>query len=659
MFRLAFVTIMVFLLYTCRTTNAIKDGLTAFELKRYAQAAGFFEKDYQRAKKDEERAYYAYMLGRCNEAVNDTELMLKWYRKSAELDPDIDALASYAYALKSAEQYEEAAKVFSLIVKNFGEDDEFSGQIEVCRQALKWKNQQSQSIVELSAVSFNTVYSEYAPYLIDEDQLLFSSDRRESEGGLSYPWTGADFSDLFVYNFNTQQTIPFFGPVNTEHNEGSAVMSADRKSLYFTRCIAITDDEIDDFCKIYLTEQIDGVWSEPKPLEFQKEGVNYMHPALFRSDSFLIFSSNDPKGFGGYDLYGAVRTPSGWETPFIFDQRINTPGNEVFPTTEHDTLYFSSDYIAGMGGLDIFKSYRQANGRWSKPLNLKPPINSGADDFAFLVIPNSASSNVLKSGYFSSGRASGNGADDIFAFGIKTNPDFELIEDKQKENTEYLYYLAVQIYAVIREDVSNPNSDIIGRNPVKSEQIVWIDQGDVQQIATDKQGRFIRQIVPGRRYTIRINDPGYYAKTEVFSTEDIKANPDEPIRTFNLRIDVEPIVRGTEFVLDDIYYDFDEAYIREDAKPTLNRLALLLKENPSLRIRLGAHTDCRGEEKYNKDLSAARAQAAVRYLIGQGIDPSRLQSKGYGKERPIEHCPCQDCTEEQHQKNRRTTFEIL
>jgi outer membrane protein OmpA-like peptidoglycan-associated protein len=122
---------------------------------------------------------------------------------------------------------------------------------------------------------------------------------------------------------------------------------------------------------------------------------------------------------------------------------------------------------------------------------------------------------------------------------------------------------------------------------------------------------------------------------------------------------LDQIFKNKEIVLDNIYYDFDKSDIREDAKPTLNQLANTLKQNPSIKIQLSSHTDCRGNEGYNEELSQRRAQSAVDYLISLGINANRLIAKGYGESIPAVICNCSNCTEEEHQKNRRTTFKIL
>jgi len=138
-----------------------------------------------------------------------------------------------------------------------------------------------------------------------------------------------------------------------------------------------------------------------------------------------------------------------------------------------------------------------------------------------------------------------------------------------------------------------------------------------------------------------------------------KTDYDDEINTINLTVSLDKIYFGKEIVLKNIYYDYDKWTLRDESIPTLNELYLILKNNPGYKIKIGSHTDCRGEEEYNQILSQKRAASVVDYLIGKGISKDRLESVGYGKTNLIEKCNCEDCTEQQHQKNRRTTFEIL
>jgi outer membrane protein OmpA-like peptidoglycan-associated protein len=176
---------------------------------------------------------------------------------------------------------------------------------------------------------------------------------------------------------------------------------------------------------------------------------------------------------------------------------------------------------------------------------------------------------------------------------------------------------------------------------------------------TDSKGLLIFELGWDRSYEFQAIKKGYLNQYRAFSTMDIKKDRSNPVTTYNMEIVLEPIFENTEIVLHDIFYDYDEWAIRDDARPSLDALAKILKENPNLRIQLSSHTDCRGEDDYNQDLSQKRAQSAVDYLVSQQIQSDRMTAVGYGESRLAVNCNCTDCTEDQHQQNRRTTFKIL
>jgi peptidoglycan-associated lipoprotein len=152
---------------------------------------------------------------------------------------------------------------------------------------------------------------------------------------------------------------------------------------------------------------------------------------------------------------------------------------------------------------------------------------------------------------------------------------------------------------------------------------------------------------------------GYLNNSTNFSSRDIKEDSTKRTRRFKVELELNKEIKGKEFTLDNIYYDFNKYEIRADAQPTLDALARMLRENPDTKIQLSSHTDCVGNDTYNEWLSQKRAESAVNYLIEKGIDVDKLVAKGYGETRPTNTCSCSNCSKEEHQANRRTTFTIL
>jgi len=177
-------------------------------------------------------------------------------------------------------------------------------------------------------------------------------------------------------------------------------------------------------------------------------------------------------------------------------------------------------------------------------------------------------------------------------------------------------------------------------------------------LQTDDNGRFFMDLSDNTSYDISITKDGYFNKIVELELENIQEKASEDT-TINIEILMDKIFVGKEIVLENIYYDFDKSTIRKDAIPALDELSSMLRNNPDINIELSAHTDCIGTAFYNINLSQSRALSVTTYLIDEGISKDRLVAKGYGKSKPAVDCKCDDCTEDQHQTNRRTAFKII
>lgn len=656
--RYIFLTLFLFLL-SCSITKQVKNGNDAYELKQYAKAIGFLTAEYEASSNREIQADKAFKLGRSYERTNDNANALQWYEKASKLDYGLSAYKSLAFAYKEAQMYDRAVKAFQLWSTEGGDRQEASREIAICNQAKAWINESHE--VEIQSLYGNSAFSDYAPVLYDNDFLVFASDRNEATGGDTYEWTGKSFSDLFIMSKNGSQAQLFDDQINTSNNEGVACFNQDFSEMFFTRCY---DKLGDDYCKILWTVREGNGWSEPVEPFYMDPDANYGHPTLIEQDSVMIFSSNTSlDGSDQYDLYYAVRDEEGWSEPDLMPESINTKGNEQFPRSDGDTLYFSSDYLPGLGGLDIFKTFLKDGEEWARPQNLKAPINSSADDFSFLVdySQNEQNARIIGQGYFSSSR-SGSGNDDIFKYTIRkkeiTESETEpIVEEEPEETIEKKIFIALRVITTDREDQEDPDSKILGKTPVTNAEVTIVKRNDRNQDQTGKNGRLFIDGEAATDYEFIVKKDGYLSGRKTLSIKALELLDES--NTFNVEVDLEKIYFNKEIVMEDIYYDLDKWFIRDDAKPSLNSLTDLLSENENIKIRLAAHTDCRGEDEYNLELSQKRAQSAVDYLISTGISADRLQAQGFGESKLAVNCICGLCNEEQHQQNRRTTFTIL
>jgi outer membrane protein OmpA-like peptidoglycan-associated protein len=309
---------------------------------------------------------------------------------------------------------------------------------------------------------------------------------------------------------------------------------------------------------------------------------------------------------------------------------INTFGNEMFPfLADNGDLYFASDGHPGFGGLDIFISHQMTDSTWLQPRNLNQPINSSYDDFSLCISKNNMN------GIFSSNRPGGLGNDDLYLF--RRLPEVKIVPN---------YYLSGYV------------KDKITLKPINNATVFFLDQEKNQALIlkTDSNGFYKTQITPGKSYTVKAMQIGYIADCYLF-TPDTISKVVERFAPRDLLLDM--LRKNRTFVLENIYYDLDKYYIRPDAQPALNKLVVIMKENP-VNIELGSHCDSRASDAYNMILSQNRAESAVHYIVSKGINPARITAKGYGESQLVNKCKNGvPCTEEEHQMNRRTEFKVI
>lgn len=643
----------------CKFTQKITDGKMAFERKQYSVAVDMLNKEYKKADSRVEKGKIAFLLAESYKRTNKNSSAISWYKTAYDNQYGSDALREYSYALKKNEQYGDAIEAFKELGLEIGSPYEYRKEITACKIALDWQEQGDMTGYEIELVSFNSASSEYAPTPYIDNQIVFTSDRSDSKGDDIYNWTGGKFSDLFIANISSNKVKTFSKIINTPNNEGTIAFNNDFSEIYFSRCY--DSEDVDYFCKLMRSNKEGDNWTEAVALEFLEPNVNYGHPSLSKDGSSLYFSTDHPDGWGGYDIFVSERTPDGWDTPRPLSRTINSEKDEKFPFMHGDTLYFASTGHTGMGGLDIFRSVKTKEDAWSPIINLKAPINSGWDDFGYVVNQKlKPSGNILHEGYFTSSRIDGKGSDDIYRFVKRIPPP--LPPKPVVENPDSIIYKLVldgYVLEKIYQSADNPNSKVLGRKPLLDSAVEIDINGKKRSVKIDRDGKFTLELDKNTDYNFLGSHEGYFNNSARFSTVGIAQNENNPIQKFEIEIVLDKIFKNREIILKNIYYDYDQWNIRRDAQPTLNELAKTLLENPKIRIQMASHTDCRGKANYNQTLSQRRAQSAVDYIISKGVKSERLQAKGFGKSSPEVDCLCSRCSEIDHQANRRTTFSVI
>lgn len=426
--------------------------------------------------------------------------------------------------------------------------------------------------------------------------------------------------------------------INSLGNEGAPSISADGKIMFFASCINIEGNygspERKGYgsCDIFYSENINGKWSKPVNVGTPINTQHWETQPSFSSDGKTLYFIRGIVSRGEIrqgDIYMSVLDDNGkFSEPVKLDSNINTDRDEesVFIHPDNQTLYFSSNGHAGMGGLDIYMSKRQPDGSWGPAINLGYPINTHNDENSLLVDPSG------KWAYFASNRSDNYGGLDIYRF--------ELPENIRPEK---ITYVKGKVYDAITKQPLIANFELYDLS----------NQNKVSSSFSDIKGNFLLTLTLGKNYMINVQQKGYLFYSDNFSLSDIPASFEKP---FILDIPLVPIDTGAITELKNVFFDVNKWELKPESKAELNKLILFLKQNPSVKIELSGHTDNSGDKKFNQTLSTNRAKSVYDYLIQQGqIDPKRLRYKGYGDSKP----KVPNDTPENKAKNRRTEFKII
>ena len=389
---------------------------SSYNAGEYFDAIDQFKNAYSKTKKADKnsRTELVLMIAECYRMTNDPKNAETWYKmaiKSAYSKPD--AQFWFAESLKKNGKYPAAIDEFKKYKQIAPSDARADQEIRACELAIEWlKNQEAYKIEELK--DLNSKESDFSPaYGRDDFGLIyFTSSRDGASGNKTHGATGQNYTDIFESRIDKKSKWSTPVPVaviNSEFEDGTPSFSSDYNELYFTRCEAGKREK--KGCIIMYTKKSGDSWAVPKNIGILSDSVVAAHPALSPDGLTLYFVSDIAGGFGKKDIWKVTKEKGGgtWSKPVNLGPDINTPGDELFPYIREDgTLYFSSDGLIGMGGLDIFKAKPQPDGSWIVQ-NMKPPINSFADDFGI------AFENGNEKGIFSSTRK-GKGNDELYSF---------------------------------------------------------------------------------------------------------------------------------------------------------------------------------------------------------------------------------------------------
>ena len=560
------------------------------------------------------------------------------YQFAYEFETAIDYYKQYLKKLEDKSGYKGADKTPKSFVER---------KIYECENGIRYKaNPINYSIVNLGR-KINSESWDYGPSINAEETIMIFTTRRQ-DGNLNDNVFDDNFfyEDIFIskkVNGDWSYAKNIGNVVNTKYHDSNLGFSPDGKTLYI-----YSDEGNGD---IYYTNLLsEDTWSIPESLSENINSSGYNEKSVSQSadGSILLFASNRPGGYGGFDIYYSIKNKKDeWGPSKNIGDIINTDMDEdgCFLQFDGKTLYFSSTGHDGMGGFDIYKTeYDSAGGVWSTPENLGYPLNTPDDDIYFVM------SKDGKTGYYASVREDGMGYNDIYRVtiadasggvnkkevAVKENS----VDNEEKETKKEVKEVEVKEPVKEVEKAKAPVTLQVRVIDAKTNEVIEARielkrQGDnlVVPVDSKKDGIYNYVILADQpqEYMLSAQKEGY-----IFVNKKVRipAAAEQP-RTVRESLSMKQPEAGSTKVLRNIFFDFGKASFTDGSYDELNKLVAFMKQNKDVAVEIAGHTDNIGTSAYNKKLSQLRANRVVAYLTDKGIDRRRLTAVGYGETRPI------------------------
>ncbi|WP_319802320.1 OmpA family protein [Flavobacterium sp. N1736] len=548
-------------------------------------------------------------------------------------------LFRYSQSLKSVKRYSEATRFIKQLNLKKG-NESLNSSIDYLKDIQDQSNRYA-----IKPVTANSNMPDYGTAFFNNDHVIFTSARDTIGKKYRDAWTGKPYFKLYEATISNGDLIDpkkLTGKINSVYHQSTPVITSDGKFMFFTRSNIKgnklkSDKSNINHLRIYRATLVDGVWDKIEDLSINNDSYSNAHPALTPDDRKMIFASDRPGSLGQTDLYEVeIKIDGTFGEPRNLGPSINTIGRETFPfITKSGQLYFSSDGQPGLGGLDVFATVKNNDNSYSVT-NVGEPINSGDDDFGFVI-------NDEKKGFFSSNRSKN---DQIYSL-----TEFQPVKEIDKTVT-----------------VIGKTFDATTGDPLPDVKITVYDKDNrvVDIFYTDNAGEYMLKIPVGD-HTIKYEKPGYISSNDVISSK----SGSNGVVTINKTLKIDPnatkfpadgsgsISNGDNIVVKPIYFDLNGTKIKKSSMVEMNKIVKILKNYPTSTIDVKSHTDSQGNNEYNLKLSERRAQATIKYLVSKGIRPARVTGKGYGETELLNNCADGvKCSDSEHEINRRSEFII-
>lgn len=641
-----YISILLFSFFALQLSAQVNSDNKAdkeYDRFAYIDAIKTYERMYERGYKSPDmllKLANAYYFN------GDLENAAKYYKElyAAETIVKPEFYYRFAQSLKSIKEYEKADEMMARFNKENGNDLRAKLALTQKDYLEVIKKNSGRYIIENAGI--NSEYSDYGSSYYKEN-LVFTTARDTGNFVKRMdPWTGEGFTNLYQSSIDADGSLKdvrrAFKNLNTKFHESTPVFTKDGTTVYFTRNNYNNGKRGKNanettLLKVYKATLKGESWDAITELPFNSDNYSVAHPALSFDEKTMYFASDMPGTLGQSDIYKVSINDDGtFGTPENLGKTINTEGRETFPfSTEKNELYFASDGHPGLGGLDVFVSKARQDGSFKEVLNVGEPLNSSKDDFGFLFNTNT------KIGYVTSNRDGGLGGDDIY---------------KAKE-TRPIEYPCEQFLAGTVADVETGEM-------IENAKVSLYDSSYklLKSATTNAKGEFdFGEVDCEAKYYIKTEKEAY--NTDEISTT-IADNTGKTIVPVTIEKTLKKVTVGDDiakvFGIKIIYFDLNKYNIRPDAALELSKILDVMVQNPTIKIDIRSHTDSRNTAAYNEKLSERRAASTKEWLIQNGVNQSRLTAKGYGESQLVNKCADGvECTEEEHQANRRSEFVIV
>lgn len=641
-----YISILLFSFFALQLSAQVNSDNKAdkeYDRFAYIDAIKTYERMYERGYKSPDmllKLANAYYFN------GDLENAAKYYKElyAAETILKPEFYYRFAQSLKSIKEYEKADEMMARFNKENGNDLRAKLALTQKDYLEVIKKNSGRYIIENAGI--NSEYSDYGSSYYKEN-LVFTTARDTGNFVKRMdPWTGEGFTNLYQSSIDADGSLKdvrrAFKNLNTKFHESTPVFTKDGTTVYFTRNNYNNGKRGKNanettLLKVYKATLKGESWDAITELPFNSDNYSVAHPALSFDEKTMYFASDMPGTLGQSDIYKVSINDDGtFGTPENLGKTINTEGRETFPfSTEKNELYFASDGHPGLGGLDVFVSKARQDGSFKEVLNVGEPLNSSKDDFGFLFNTNT------KIGYVTSNRDGGLGGDDIY---------------KAKE-TRPIEYPCEQFLAGTVADVETGEM-------IENAKVSLYDSSYklLKSATTNAKGEFdFGEVDCEAKYYIKTEKEAY--NTDEISTT-IADNTGKTIVPVTIEKTLKKVTVGDDiakvFGIKIIYFDLNKYNIRPDAALELSKILDVMVQNPTIKIDIRSHTDSRNTAAYNEKLSERRAASTKEWLIQNGVNQSRLTAKGYGESQLVNKCADGvECTEEEHQANRRSEFVIV